>query len=158
MLTIKIGQILLHCHFNKIIKQPGTSFQSLVLNQKYVRTICLTPYQYLTKLLLESAQDSKEISISRNSTTSNAYDDVTDLNSVDFTKVQKSRYLENKILFFLQIKKMDITKPCTHLHPANFSLHPALCNTLNISRTNILHVIGQFPQIQVEKFKVVHFD
>ena len=27
------------------------------------------------------------------------------LKSVDFTKTQKSRYLENKTLFFLQIKK-----------------------------------------------------
>ena len=69
------------------------------------------------------------------------------LKSVDFTKAQKSRYLENKILFFLQIKKVGITKPCTHLlHPAHFSLHLALCNTLNVIRTKILHVIGQFPQ------------
>ena len=28
------------------------------------------------------------------------------LNSVDFTKTQRSRYLENEILFFLQIKKL----------------------------------------------------
>ena len=28
------------------------------------------------------------------------------LKSVDFTKIQKPRYLENKILFFLQIKKL----------------------------------------------------
>ena len=28
------------------------------------------------------------------------------LKSVDFTKTQKSRYLENKTLFFLQIKKI----------------------------------------------------
>ena len=27
------------------------------------------------------------------------------LKSVDFTKIQKPRYLENKILFFLQLKK-----------------------------------------------------
>ena len=36
------------------------------------------------------------------------------LKSVDFTKVQKSRYLENKILLFLQVKKVGVTKPCTH--------------------------------------------
>ena len=54
------------------------------------------------------------------------------LKSVDFTKAQKSRYLENEILFFLQIKKIGITKPCTHLHSAHFSLYPALCNILNI--------------------------
>ena len=34
-----------------------------------------------------------------------------------------------------------------HLHPAHFSLHPALCNTLNNIRTKISHVIGQFPQL-----------
>ena len=34
-----------------------------------------------------------------------------------------------------------------HLHPTHFSLLPALCNTLNVIRTKILHVIGQFPQI-----------
>ena len=42
------------------------------------------------------------------------------------------------------------------LHPAHFSLHPAVCNTLNIIRTKISNVIGQFPEIQVEKIKVVH--
>ena len=35
----------------------------------------------------------------------------------------------------------------TQLHPAHFSLHPALCNTLNNIWTKILYVIGQFPQI-----------
>ena len=30
------------------------------------------------------------------------------LKSVDFTKTQKSRYLENETLFFLQIKKNSI--------------------------------------------------
>ena len=34
----------------------------------------------------------------------------------------------------------------THLHPASFKLHPPLWNTLNNIWTNILHVIGQFPQ------------
>ena len=35
----------------------------------------------------------------------NAYDDITGLKSVDFTKTQKSGCLENEALFFLQIKK-----------------------------------------------------
>ena len=52
------------------------------------------------------------------------------LKSVDFTKAQKFRYLENEILFFLQIKKLGIIKPCTHLHPAHFSLQLVHCNTL----------------------------
>ena len=34
-----------------------------------------------------------------------------------------------------------------HLHSAHFSLHPALCNTLNNIRTKISHAIGQFTQI-----------
>ena len=34
-----------------------------------------------------------------------------------------------------------------HLHPAHFSLHPALCNTFNVIRTKISHVIKQSPQI-----------
>ena len=38
----------------------------------------------------------------------------------------------------------------THPHLAHFNLHPALCNALNIIRTKIFHVIGQFPQIQVK--------
>ena len=36
----------------------------------------------------------------------NAYDDVANLKSAGFTKTQKSRYLENKTLFFLQIKEI----------------------------------------------------
>ena len=35
-----------------------------------------------------------------------------------------------------------------HLRPAHFSLHPALCNTLNNIWTKILHVIGQFPKFR----------
>ena len=34
-----------------------------------------------------------------------------------------------------------------HLHSAHFNLHPAHCNTLNVIRTKISYVIGQFPQI-----------
>ena len=41
-----------------------------------------------------------------------------------------------------------------HLHMALFSLHSALCNTLNNISTRILPVIGQFPQIQAEKIKL----
>ena len=154
MLTIKNCQISLYCHFNKIIKKPGASFQSSILSQKYARNICLTVYQYLAKFLFQSAQDSKEISISGNSTTNNASDDVTDFKICGFhesAKLQISR--EQNI--FLQIKKMSITKPCTHLHransnlhPAHFNLHPAhsslqpaLCITLNVIRTNISHAV-----------------
>ena len=44
MKTIKNGQILLYCHFNKIIKEPGTSFQSPAFNQKHVRNVCHTAH------------------------------------------------------------------------------------------------------------------
>ena len=37
MSTIKNGQIRPYYHFNKIIKGPGTSFQSPSLSQKHVR-------------------------------------------------------------------------------------------------------------------------
>ena len=44
MSTIKNGQILLYCHFNKIIKGPGTSFQSPALSQKHVRKVFHTEH------------------------------------------------------------------------------------------------------------------
>ena len=34
---MKNSQISLYCRFNKIIKGPGTSFQSPALNQKHIR-------------------------------------------------------------------------------------------------------------------------
>ena len=37
-------QILLYCHFNKIIKEPGNSFQSPVFIQKHVRNVCHTAH------------------------------------------------------------------------------------------------------------------
>ena len=40
MSTMKIDQILRHCCFSKIIKRPGTNFQSPALTQKYVRNVC----------------------------------------------------------------------------------------------------------------------
>ena len=64
MSTIKNGQILLYCHFNKITKEPGTSFQSAAFSQKHVRNVCHTAHQYLTKFHFDRTQDSKEISIS----------------------------------------------------------------------------------------------
>ena len=42
--------------------------------------------------------------------------------------------------------------------PSSIHLHPVPCNTPNNIRTKISHVIEQFPQFLVEKFKVVHFD
>ena len=39
---MKNDQILLYCHFHKIIKGTGTSSQSPALRQKHVRNICHT--------------------------------------------------------------------------------------------------------------------
>ena len=54
----------LYCHFNKIIKRPGTSFQSPALSKKYVRNDCHIAHYYLTKFHFDSTQDSKLISTS----------------------------------------------------------------------------------------------
>ena len=42
MSTIENGQISLYCHFDKIIKESGTSFQSTAFSQKDVRSVCHT--------------------------------------------------------------------------------------------------------------------
>ena len=42
--------------------------------------------------------------------------------------------------------------------PSSIHLYPAICNTLNVIRTKILHFIAQFSKIWAEKFKVVYFD
>ena len=41
---MKNGQISLYCHFNKIIKGPGTSFQSPALNLRHIRNVCHTAH------------------------------------------------------------------------------------------------------------------
>ena len=111
MSSIKNGQISLYCHLNKIIKRPGTSFQSPPLRQKYVRNICHTVHQYLTKFHFDNTQNSREINIS---VTSIIYVGMPMmmlqiLKSVDFTKTRKSRCLKNETLFFLQITNSLIT-------------------------------------------------
>ena len=106
MSTIKNGQISLYRHFNEIIKEPETSFQSPALSQKHIRNVFHTTYQYLTKFHSDRTQDSKEIKQKCNfhyvamlMMTSQI------LKSVYFTKIQKSRYLGNETLFLFQIKK-----------------------------------------------------
>ena len=44
MATIKNDQILLYCNCNKIIKEPGTSFQSPAFRQKHVGNVCHTAH------------------------------------------------------------------------------------------------------------------
>ena len=43
MSNMKNGQILLCC-FNKIMKGPGTSFQSPAFNQKHIKYVCHTAH------------------------------------------------------------------------------------------------------------------
>ena len=54
MSTFKNSQISLYSHFNKIIKEPGTSFQSPALTQKHVGNVCYTAQKYLTKFRLNN--------------------------------------------------------------------------------------------------------
>ena len=63
MSTINNGQTLLCSHFNKIIKGPGTSFQSPALSQKHVRNLCHTAHWYFIKFYFDNTYDSKQISI-----------------------------------------------------------------------------------------------
>ena len=41
---MKNNRISLYCRFNKIIKVPGTSFQSPALSHKHVRNVCHTAH------------------------------------------------------------------------------------------------------------------
>ena len=40
----KDDQVLLYCHYDKIIKGPGTSLQSPALSQKHVRNVFHTTH------------------------------------------------------------------------------------------------------------------
>ena len=98
MSIIKNLHILLYCYFSKTIKGSRTSFQSLTLSQKHVKYVCHTTHQSLTKFHFDRTQDSEETS--RSVTFTHI------LKSVDFTKTQKARYLQNETLFLSQIKKL----------------------------------------------------
>ena len=41
-----------------------------------------------------------------------------------------------------------------NFHPAHLSIHPALCNILNVIRTLILHVSGNFPKFRAKNSKL----
>ena len=105
MSTIKNSQILLYCHFNKIINKSGTSFQSPALSQKHVRNVCHTAHQYLTKFNFDRTQGSKEIKHKCNLHYAAMLMMMSQiLKSAGFKKTHKSQYLENET-FFLQIEK-----------------------------------------------------
>ena len=54
MSAIKNGQISLCCHFKKIIRGPGTDFQSPTLSQKYAKNVYHTAHYHLTKFHFDS--------------------------------------------------------------------------------------------------------
>ena len=89
MSTIENGKIFLYCHFNKIIKGAGNSFQYPVLSQKHVRNVCHT-VTYFHKFHFKRTLNSKEISISVTFIMSNVYDDVTYFEICRFHKKHKN--------------------------------------------------------------------
>ena len=97
MSTFKNGQISLYCNLNKIVKRPGTSFQSPLLSQKHVRKC----FSYNTLVF-----DQISLGFKRNKHECNFHYRVMSmvtsqiLKTVDFTNIQKFRYLENKTLIF----------------------------------------------------------
>ena len=62
MSTINNCLVSLHCHFNKVIYGPGTSFQSPAYSQKHALNVCHTAHQYLTNFDFDN--NLKEITIS----------------------------------------------------------------------------------------------
>ena len=64
-------------------------------------------------------------------------------------------------LCWLHMPLLFSNRHCYTVHPpppSSINHHPALCNILNIIKAKISHLIGQFPQIQAGKFKVIRFD
>ena len=57
----KYQQILSSCHFTKIMKGPGTSFQSLGLSQKYVGNVCHDLQYPLAKFHFNTGKYSKVV-------------------------------------------------------------------------------------------------
>ena len=102
MSPIKNGQILLLCNFNKIIKGPGTSSQSPALSQNMLEMFVIQHTGIWPNFILIVVR------IQKNKHKCNfhyvAMPMMTSqiVKPVDFTKIQKSRYLENET-FFLQI-------------------------------------------------------
>ena len=86
-----------HCHFNKIIKGPGTTFQSPPLSQKHVRNVFFD-----STLVFDQISFGHYLGFKRNKNKCNFHYATMSmmtsqiLKSLDFTKTQKSRYLENE--------------------------------------------------------------
>ena len=103
MSTIKNGQILLYCHFNKIIKEPGTSFQLQHLAKNMLEMFIIQHTSIWPNFILIGFKTNKHKCNLQLMMTSQI------LKSAGFTETQKSRYLENETFFFFQIKNSLIT-------------------------------------------------
>ena len=120
MSTIKKDQISLYCHFDKIIKGPGTSLQSPALSQKHVRHL---PY---STLLFDQVSFWWDLGFKRNKHKCD-FHYVTMLvmtsqvlKCMDFTKTQKAKNLKNET-FFLRIKEfINYTSSATLLQKNSF--------------------------------------
>ena len=88
---MKNYRISLYCHFNKIMKVPGPTFQSPLLSLKHVINIFHTAHWYLAKFHYNFHYVAMPM-VTLQMT----------VKTVDFTKTQKSRYLQNKTLPFLK--------------------------------------------------------
>ena len=106
MTTMKNGQISLYCHFNKIIKRSGTSYQSPALSQKHVRNVCHTAHYDLTKFHFDKTQDSKEISKVYFLLCSNAFDGMIDFEICGFHKNTKIQISCERNIIFSSNKKI----------------------------------------------------
>ena len=82
---------MLYCHFNKIKKGPGTSFQSPALSQNYVRNVCHAAHEYLTKFWFKRSKHKCNLHYVAILMVASQI-----LKYVDFTKTQNFRYLENE--------------------------------------------------------------
>ena len=160
MSTIKNGQILVYCHFNKITKGPRTNFQYPLLSEKHVRNVCHTAHQCLTKSHFDSTKYLKEMSIVQLPYITMPMVTSQILKSVDFTKTLKQKYVENATLFFLQIKKLiNYSSRATFKQVTfkqNFTVDPFLeaytdFRNLFLKNTRLLtssvYILGYFPRL-----------
>ena len=90
---------MLYCHFNKIIKEPGPSFQPPAFNQKHVRNVFHTAHFILIGFRIKKKKHKSNLHYAAILMMTSQI-----LKSVGFIKTQKSLYLKNET-FFLKIKK-----------------------------------------------------
>ena len=81
-------------HFNKITIRAGTDFQSPELSQRYVRNVCHTAHQYLTKSHFDTQEKKHKCNFH-----CNAYDDVIDSEMCAFNKNKKMQIFQEQNIF-----------------------------------------------------------